>query len=66
MLLLTKAGRHVGWPTGIIPTYEKWRWMSDTGMGFVQAVGQAKWLHLQESAANDNSSEESSLTTMES
>jgi predicted alpha/beta-fold hydrolase len=59
MLLLTKAGGHVGWPTGIIPTYEKWRWMSDAVMGFAQAVNQAKRLRLQESAAaSDDSSEE--------
>jgi predicted alpha/beta-fold hydrolase len=38
MLLLTKAGGHVGWPTGFIPTVNKWKWMSDVAMSFAQSV----------------------------
>jgi hypothetical protein len=70
MLLLTKAGGHVGWPTGVNPAFEKWRWMNDAVMGFAQAVGQAKRLRLQQESAaasdDDSSEESSSSTTMES
>lgn len=42
MLLLTKAGGHVGWPLGTIPSIENWRWMSDVAAGFAQAVEAGK------------------------
>jgi hypothetical protein len=42
MILITKAGGHVGWPLGMIPTIDKWKWMSDVVMSFGQAVVVAK------------------------
>jgi predicted alpha/beta-fold hydrolase len=42
MILLTKAGGHVGWPMGFFPFVEKWKWMSDVAMSFADAVNQAK------------------------
>mmetsp|Transcript_21058 Transcript_21058/g.37889 ORF Transcript_21058/g.37889 Transcript_21058/m.37889 type:complete len:121 (-) Transcript_21058:415-777(-) len=42
ILLLTKAGGHVGWPLGLVPTAEKWKWMSDVAMSFAQSVSSAK------------------------
>lgn len=42
MLLLTKAGGHVGWSLGLWPTKYKWKWMSDIVMSFAQSVDVAK------------------------
>ena len=42
MLLLTKSGGHVGWPTGILPCQDKWKWMSEVAMSFGRAVTMAK------------------------
>lgn len=42
MLLLTKAGGHVGWALGLWPTKHKWKWMSDVVMSFAQSVDEAK------------------------
>jgi hypothetical protein len=42
MLLLTKAGGHVGWPTGLLPTVDKWMWMSNLVGSFGQAVSACK------------------------
>lgn len=42
MMLLTKAGGHVGWPLGWLPHLEKWKWMSDAVKGFADAVVKAK------------------------
>lgn len=42
MMLLTKSGGHVGWPTGWLPHLNKWRWMSDAVKGFVDAVALSK------------------------
>jgi len=42
MLLLTKAGGHVGWPLGLWPTENKWRWMSDVVMSFARSVDESK------------------------
>lgn len=42
MLLLTKAGGHVGWPQGTNPKKEGWKWMNDVGRDFVLAVVAAK------------------------
>lgn len=42
MLLLTKAGGHVGWALGLWPTKNKWKWMNDVVMSFAQSVDQAK------------------------
>jgi len=43
-LLLTKRGGHVGWPVGMLPFVEKWRWMSEISSSFVDAVSKAKGL----------------------
>lgn len=42
ILLLTKAGGHVGWPLGTFFFQDKWKWMSDAVMGFAIAVQEAK------------------------
>jgi len=42
MLLLTKAGGHVGWALGLWPTKNKWKWMSDVVMSFALSVDEAK------------------------
>ncbi len=42
LILLTKAGGHVGWPLGTVPMTESWRWMSDVVMSFTRAVEAAK------------------------
>ena len=42
MILLTKAGGHVGWPLGLLPFLDKWKWMNDVAMTFVQAVETVK------------------------
>jgi hypothetical protein len=49
MLLLTKAGGHVGWPIGVVPMLDKWKWMSDVAMSFGQAVASAKRIQQQTS-----------------
>lgn len=38
MILLTKAGGHVGWPLGWLPFVDKWKWMNDVASTFVNAV----------------------------
>lgn len=38
LVLLTKAGGHVGWPLGWRPSVNKWKWMNDLAMNFVEAV----------------------------
>jgi len=43
-ILLTKRGGHVGWPLGLLPFVDKWRWMSDVSSSFVGAVAKAKKL----------------------
>lgn len=45
MILLTKAGGHVGWPLGWLPFVDKWKWMNDAAMTFVEAVHRSR-LHL--------------------
>ena len=42
MLLLTKAGGHVGWPLGNNPKKSAWEWMSNTVRDFVLAVDKAR------------------------
>lgn len=42
MLLLTKAGGHVGWPLGNNPKTEGWKWMNNIGRDFTLAVASAK------------------------
>jgi predicted alpha/beta-fold hydrolase len=49
MLLLTKSGGHVGWPLGIFPFKDKWKWMNDAAMTFGQAVATAKMIQHDES-----------------
>jgi len=39
MLLLTKAGGHVGWSLAVC---DKWKWMSDVVMSFARSVDEAK------------------------
>ncbi|KAL3805642.1 hypothetical protein HJC23_005886 [Cyclotella cryptica] len=41
ILLLTKAGGHVGWPVGTNPKKEGWKWMNDAARDFVLAVAAA-------------------------
>ena len=38
LILLTKQGGHVGWPTGWAPFLGKWVYMNNVAMSFVQAV----------------------------
>lgn len=42
MLLLTKAGGHVGWALGLWPARNKWKWMSDVVMSFAHSVHESK------------------------
>jgi predicted alpha/beta-fold hydrolase len=56
MLLLTKAGGHVGWPLGSAPFLDKWKWMSDAVMSFAQAVDEANRLRVDFPASGDSSS----------
>ena len=46
MLLLTKAGGHVGWPTGLAPVADKWLWMSNLVASFGQAISACKAMQL--------------------
>ena len=41
MLLLTKAGGHVGWPVGNLPFLENWKWMSEVVISFAAAIDSA-------------------------
>ena len=41
MLLLTKAGGHVGWPLGMNPAKYSWKWMSDSVRDFALAVDES-------------------------
>jgi len=38
MLLLTKSGGHVGWPLGLNPALETWKWMNDAVRDYVDSV----------------------------
>lgn len=38
ILLITKAGGHVGWPLGWIPQKRKWEWMNDASSTFAESV----------------------------
>jgi len=42
MMLLTKGGGHVGWPTGLIPFFGNWEWMSQLPLSFADAIIRAK------------------------
>eukprot|EP00980_Cylindrotheca_fusiformis_P021650 scaffold8505_cov130-Cylindrotheca_fusiformis.AAC.16 len=42
MILLTKAGGHVGWPVGFFFFQNNWKWMSDVAMSLATAVQAAK------------------------
>ncbi|KAL9181809.1 hypothetical protein ACHAXT_012152 [Thalassiosira profunda] len=44
MLLLTKAGGHVGWPLGTNPKKSGWMWMSNAVRDFALAVDKAREL----------------------
>ena len=41
MLVLTKAGGHVGWPLGNNPKKLAWKWMNDAAKDFFLAVDMA-------------------------
>jgi hypothetical protein len=56
MLLWTKAGGHVGWPLGILPSGDQWKWMSDAVMGFARAVDEAENVRVGKAASEDVSS----------
>lgn len=38
MVLLTRTGGHVGWPMGLNPRKNGWKWMSDAAISFVESV----------------------------
>lgn len=38
MLLLTRRGGHVGWPLGLNPAEEGWRWMNNIALSFVESA----------------------------
>lgn len=38
MMLLTQRGGHVGWPLGMNPKINGWKWMSDAVKDFVEGV----------------------------
>ena len=42
MLLLTKAGGHVGWPIGLNPSESSWKWMNNAARDFVIATDIAR------------------------
>mmetsp|Transcript_12915 Transcript_12915/g.31476 ORF Transcript_12915/g.31476 Transcript_12915/m.31476 type:complete len:748 (+) Transcript_12915:205-2448(+) len=42
MLVLTKAGGHVGWPLGNNPKKDAWKWMNNAARDFALAVDMAK------------------------
>ena len=42
VLLFTKRGGHVGWPLGMNPSIESWKWMSDVASSFAEAVDAAR------------------------
>ncbi|CAB9512115.1 Protein ABHD1 [Seminavis robusta] len=45
LVLLTKAGGHVGWPLGWLPWIRKWEWMNNAASTFVEAVHQVSQQH---------------------
>lgn len=42
MMLLTDAGGHVGWPLGLNPAKEGWKWMNNAVSSFTNSVHLAK------------------------
>ena len=42
MMLLTDAGGHVGWPLGLNPRKEGWKWMNNAVSSFTNSVHLAK------------------------
>ncbi len=42
LLLLTKTGGHVGWPTGLNPRAHGWKWMNDAVIHFTKSVDKAR------------------------
>lgn len=42
MLVLTKRGGHVGWPTGVNPSIDKWKWMNNAVITFGNAADRAR------------------------
>lgn len=42
LLVLTKAGGHVGWPLGNNPKSSSWKWMNDAARDFALAVDMAR------------------------
>jgi predicted alpha/beta-fold hydrolase len=42
LMLLTKAGGHVGWPLGVNPAVEKWGWMNGAVQSYTDAFEAAR------------------------
>lgn len=42
VVLFTKRGGHVGWPLGINPSIQAWKWMSEVASSFAEAVDVAR------------------------
>jgi predicted alpha/beta-fold hydrolase len=42
MLMLTKQGGHLGWPVGMSPAENGWKWMSQAANSYASAVVRAK------------------------
>jgi len=42
MILLSKTGGHVGWPLGLNPSKNGWKWMNNAARDFVNAVNSVK------------------------
>jgi predicted alpha/beta-fold hydrolase len=38
VILLTNGGGHVGWPVGLLPQRNRWKWMHDAASSFILAV----------------------------
>jgi hypothetical protein len=45
LVLLTKAGGHVGWPLGWLPFIRKWEWMNDVASTFAETVQKVSQQH---------------------
>jgi len=42
LLLLTKTGGHVGWPMGLNPRSQGWKWMNDAVIHFTKSVDKTR------------------------
>jgi predicted alpha/beta-fold hydrolase len=48
MMFLTESGGHVGWPLGLNPSKNGWKFMNDAVAGFVKSVDMARLENLKE------------------